>query len=153
MRHWIDELSNREENREAKAKAQLSQLAFARIRECIEKCLEIYNRRHPTTASQSIKPDVSSDGMLMRIIVRNRPAWGGFQFIAGKPEFTRYRFSEGEQLEDQGEVDIDKETGTMQMMFDRTITPIENVVRGTLQSVLFPAIQITRAEGTPEYYY
>jgi len=154
MRHWIEELSNREENREAKAKAQLSQLAFARIRKCIEECLEIYNKRHPPpTPSRALEPEIQGNGTLMTIAVRNSPAWARFEFIAGKPVFTRYRrFSDGIEEEDQGEVFID-ETGTMQLMFDRNLTPIENVVRGTLQPVLFPAIPITSDDGTLEYYY
>src|ERR1700684_4721125 len=134
MCHWIRELSNREDCLGAKKNGEVGRLAYNLVRECVTECLELYNNRHRT--QNAIQPKSTDDGRRFSIFVGS--GMFGFEFKRDSPEFIRYRFLEGEQLGDHGEVRIDND-GRLHLLINGTIMTLESVVRGTLQPALFPA--------------
>jgi hypothetical protein len=149
MHHWIDDLSDREENRAAEPQA-LARIAFTRAKARIEECLAIYNKRHPKF--QPLQSESTDDGRLMTVALGKYSARVGFQFRAGSPKVARYRLSEREYVTDHGELNIEPGNGRIRLTFNGTSRLLENVVRETLQPVLFPGIPLTEEDGVTEYY-
>jgi hypothetical protein len=146
MRHWVDELTNREENRHAQNQgAGLGRLAFQRVRQYIELSLDRYHERHP----QNRIPATSDQTAELMQIMLGRQSRVGFTFNNG-PHFELHRGS----LESvKGEVRIDPDDGRMYFMFGTQSTPLESIVHGAIRPILFPDLPITQEESTTEYYF
>lgn len=141
MHHWVDELSDKEENRDFKAKGLLGFLAYQRVSKCVEDCLDIYNKRHPDRDSdkERLLDKTFQDANQKWIMVGGSPRVG-LEFVAG-PTFTRIRVDEKRERTERetGEVCLDADE-TMWLKFDGKCRGIDDVVQETLEPVLFSSV-------------
>ena len=144
MRHWIDDLYDREQNQKEKEEGgDLGRLAYDRVRDCIELCLKRYNDRHKPTVLEPILSRTVDDGTQMAIHVGKHPRTISFVFFAKRPIFKLDELA--------GEIVIENGLGRMDLVLSGNGTPIENVVRAALQPILFPTIPKEK-DKLPEYY-
>jgi hypothetical protein len=149
MKHWVDELSDREENLDRNPKAGIGTIAFRRVHKCVEECRKIYNDRHPDKTIPP--PTVNEDGVLSIRFGEPKKQFG-FQFRPGNPEFTRYLVIDDQQVEEKGELCVDS-SGALWLSFHGIRTPLASVVRGTIQRYFFPNVPFNEAETGTQYYW
>ena len=144
LRHWMDELSDKEQNRIAQSKGLLGQLAQDRVLSCIQECLRIYNGRHKGKDLR-IDPNPNLESADLKWIRLVHPTGIGFDFIIDRPTLTWHHLSrEGKLVEDTVEIlVIEDETSPIyeEMMLllraNGGMRTIDQIVRETLEPVLF----------------
>jgi hypothetical protein len=150
MKHWVDELCDREENRAERPRGGLARIAFKRVLKSINASLTIYNKRHP---EHTVKSEPTDGHGLMTVMLGPYSSRVGFEFREGNPNFNWRRIVKGTQVEEKGEIFVQPESGRMYLRFNGNNMPLGNVVRETLQPALFPNISFDEGETSDEYCF